>query len=262
MQRDRETGLDYFNARYYRNVLGRFTSVDPGPAVPGEPQSWNRYAYVQNNPLKYIDPTGRTLILTGPDAQNLLLELEFLTGLELEWDAKNPSKVVITKGSKRDTTKGSARLAQLVRELIGAHEEIKLDVGSDLEMVFVDAVVGKLDWADYKALKAAAPELATTLMGHVLKEQQHKARTPHDPLTGHDPGREFEVKVMEELTGIKEPRPRQDWNVSGAEIGLPSRNTNLLYKYAAAFYFITLHVGPNGSPTVTSVVKVPIPPKK
>jgi RHS repeat-associated protein len=59
-ERDVETGLDYFGARYNSSTQGRFTSPDPvfASAKPGAPQSWNRYAYVQNNPLAYVDPDG------------------------------------------------------------------------------------------------------------------------------------------------------------------------------------------------------------
>lgn len=58
--RDGETGLDYFNARYYSSRLGRFYSVDPenAGAKLEDPQSWNAYAYARNNPLKYTDPDG------------------------------------------------------------------------------------------------------------------------------------------------------------------------------------------------------------
>lgn len=59
-ERDNETGLDYFGARYYGSMQARFSSPDPmlssGDVV--SPQSWNRYAYVGNNPLRYIDPLG------------------------------------------------------------------------------------------------------------------------------------------------------------------------------------------------------------
>jgi RHS repeat-associated protein len=57
---DSETGLDYAQARYYAGTQGRFTSVDPlmASAHAGNPQSWNRYAYVGNNPLNSTDPTG------------------------------------------------------------------------------------------------------------------------------------------------------------------------------------------------------------
>lgn len=63
-ERDGETGLDYFGARYLSTAQGRFTSPDI-PLIdqqPGDPQSWNLYSYVRNNPLTYRDPTGRICI--------------------------------------------------------------------------------------------------------------------------------------------------------------------------------------------------------
>lgn len=60
-ERDNETGLDYFGARYYGNTQGRFTSVDPRPVTKESflnPQRWNQYPYVNNNPLSAIDPSG------------------------------------------------------------------------------------------------------------------------------------------------------------------------------------------------------------
>jgi len=57
-QRDNETSLDYFNARYYSSIQGRFTSPDIFGSRRRNPQSWNRYSYVLNNPLKYTDPLG------------------------------------------------------------------------------------------------------------------------------------------------------------------------------------------------------------
>jgi RHS repeat-associated protein len=52
--------LDYFGARYFSGVQGRFTSVDPenAGASPTDPQDWNAYAYVRNSPLRLIDPQG------------------------------------------------------------------------------------------------------------------------------------------------------------------------------------------------------------
>jgi RHS repeat-associated protein len=61
-ERDFETGLDYFGARYFAASLGRFTTVDPGNASAAlhDTQSWNAYAYGRNNPLRFIDLDGRT----------------------------------------------------------------------------------------------------------------------------------------------------------------------------------------------------------
>jgi RHS repeat-associated protein len=61
-ERDAETGLDYFDARYYGSRLGRFATADPvtnAKAAFVNPQRWNRYAYVRNNPLRYVDRDGR-----------------------------------------------------------------------------------------------------------------------------------------------------------------------------------------------------------
>ncbi|MDY7078092.1 MAG: RHS repeat-associated core domain-containing protein [Chloroflexota bacterium] len=57
-QVDRDTGLMYYNARFYDPALGRFISADTIVPEPGNPQDLNRYTYVRNNPLLYTDPAG------------------------------------------------------------------------------------------------------------------------------------------------------------------------------------------------------------
>jgi RHS repeat-associated protein len=67
-ERDDETGLDYFGARYFSSVQGRFTSPDPIPMTPVrqlDPQQINLYQYSRNNPLAYSDPTGMDIIRLG-----------------------------------------------------------------------------------------------------------------------------------------------------------------------------------------------------
>ncbi|MGA3127389.1 MAG: RHS repeat-associated core domain-containing protein [Candidatus Korobacteraceae bacterium] len=68
-ERDAETNNDYFGARYYSSVMGRFMSPDwanGADAVPyadfGNPQSLNLYGYVRNNPLAGVDADGHILI--------------------------------------------------------------------------------------------------------------------------------------------------------------------------------------------------------
>ncbi len=61
------SGLDYAANRYYWSNLGRFTSPDPYKASAGsaDPASWNRYAYVEADPVNAVDPDGAYLI--APD---------------------------------------------------------------------------------------------------------------------------------------------------------------------------------------------------
>ncbi len=57
--RDQVTALDYAQNRYYSSTIARFTSPDPSePFAPTNPQSFNLYAYVQNDPVNLNDPEG------------------------------------------------------------------------------------------------------------------------------------------------------------------------------------------------------------
>jgi RHS repeat-associated protein len=63
-EHDYETDFDYFGARYYAAVNGRFTTVDPLLDIEKatlDPQQWNRYAYVRNSPFVHVDRDGRAL---------------------------------------------------------------------------------------------------------------------------------------------------------------------------------------------------------
>jgi len=61
--RDADIGLYYFNARWYAPDLGRFITPDPlylfhPEQGLQEPQRLNPYSYAENNPLRFVDPTG------------------------------------------------------------------------------------------------------------------------------------------------------------------------------------------------------------
>jgi RHS repeat-associated protein len=66
-QHDNESGNDYFGARYNSSVMGCWMSPDLPFADqdPSNPQSWNLYGYVRNNPLNSIDDSGLLTIVIG-----------------------------------------------------------------------------------------------------------------------------------------------------------------------------------------------------
>jgi RHS repeat-associated protein len=73
-KRDQESSLDYMGARYYSSTLGRFLSPDPVGifvADPSNPQSWNLYSYVLNNPLSFVDPDGRDCVYLSDDSSSI-----------------------------------------------------------------------------------------------------------------------------------------------------------------------------------------------
>jgi RHS repeat-associated protein len=72
-ERDSESGNDYFGARYYASSMGRFMSPDPVGGSLSNPQSLNRYAYVVNNPLRNVDPTGLDCVYKGDNANDSMV---------------------------------------------------------------------------------------------------------------------------------------------------------------------------------------------
>ena len=71
--RDSETGNDYAVNRYHQPGMGRFLTADPSrrSMVPGNPGSWNRYAYVLGDPVNGRDPSGKIFACTDGDAQSI-----------------------------------------------------------------------------------------------------------------------------------------------------------------------------------------------
>jgi RHS repeat-associated protein len=73
-ERDTESGNDYFGARYYASSMGRWLSPDTDMTLKRilpNPQRWNRYAYVINNPLVLVDPNGLwDIYVFRPEAKN------------------------------------------------------------------------------------------------------------------------------------------------------------------------------------------------
>jgi RHS repeat-associated protein len=65
--RESDSGLDYAQNRYFASSTGRFLTADPYRASSGtsNPQSWNHYAYAQNDPINFADPVGLLLCVPG-----------------------------------------------------------------------------------------------------------------------------------------------------------------------------------------------------
>ena len=142
-ERDTETGLDYFGARYYSSAQGRFTSVDPENAGADleDPQSWNGYAYARNNPLKYVDPDGLEYMVCD-QAGNC----------QSHWDPQwkplfnpdNAKSVGITLKGNRD----SGVILNADGEQIGTYRFVGQDYWSDFQNGVVQRLRDPQTWSD------------------------------------------------------------------------------------------------------------------
>ncbi len=168
-ERDTETGLDYFGARYYSGAQGRFTSPDPFNPTDelvgqefddylANPQYWNKYAYSLNNPLKYKDSDGALPhavvggLVGGGIGGALELYSQIRSGQDINW-AKVATKTGVgaAVGATAGATFGATMLVQggslaLVNAGAGiADRALDNDVSTqalDRTAIALDTVVG------------------------------------------------------------------------------------------------------------------------
>jgi RHS repeat-associated protein len=114
-ERDSESGLDNFGARYYASTIGRFTAIDPVVVSKErilDPQQFNAYGYARGNPLRFVDLDGQLISLAqlgGADRMKLIAELEQETGLSLTYNAKTGYIEVVGDPSKASGGSGTFR---------------------------------------------------------------------------------------------------------------------------------------------------------
>jgi RHS repeat-associated protein len=137
-ERDAETGLDYFGARYLSCVSGRFVTADPltASAQTRDPRTFNRYSYALNNPLKFQDPDG----LEVPKSCVNNADCTILVKLRVIWDRNANDDNGVDDAQKRAFE--AYQLARLRKDF--GNSNIILDVTyaqgvmRSLENVFVD----------------------------------------------------------------------------------------------------------------------------
>lgn len=107
---DSNTGLSYMGARYYNPQLGRFMGIDPKGFDPNNIHSFNRYAYANNNPYKFVDPDGNSAVsaivfwvgggalMGGGTAGVFNAGMQYLSGGSIQWGGLGGVKDAIGDG--------------------------------------------------------------------------------------------------------------------------------------------------------------------
>jgi RHS repeat-associated protein len=105
-EQDAETSNDYALARTYLSRLGRYSATDALAADSADPQAFNQYSYVRNNPISFVDPTGR-LMINDPF---LCLALNNFCGLTQAPSDPPPTSQALAGGAGGTITKPRYRI--------------------------------------------------------------------------------------------------------------------------------------------------------
>ena len=242
--------------------------------TPADPQNFNRYSYVQNNPPKFRDPSGNEIELTGDQAQAFIDYLEKNSGLKLKYTTKN-GVITITGSSKNKSFTGKANkeFADIVRKVAGASGTAKFDVSSTIvngnnkgEAVFIDdnkaafnsATVdssgnktiraGNINLTSINSVDGQDTDLAQALVGHTLIEglEMREKGANFDlgekgDTSAHQTGLEVERKIL----GQKDKRFDQ---FDGRQL---TANTKVSFVYTTIQYDMTIKG--DGTATITKV---------
>ncbi|MBI2420252.1 MAG: RHS repeat-associated core domain-containing protein [Ignavibacteriales bacterium] len=116
-ERDTESGLNYFGARYYDSEIGRWLNVDPlADKYPG----WSPYNYCMNNPVNSVDPDGRKVV----DSKNKEISIVRQKDGTLKFGKNATSAVKRICNALAMTKTGGLMLDQVVKSKIKVHLDI------------------------------------------------------------------------------------------------------------------------------------------
>ncbi len=200
---DGESGLYYYNARYYNPRLGRFISRDSYLGQDGSYLSRNRYAYVHNNPLRYTDPSGHFLNILGGAligaVVNVAIDVgaSLITGEDITWQSVTASAVSGAAGGALIATGvgagagmaiiaggGTALVENTVEQglNIASGKQENWNVGSIVEDTVTGAAAGKLSkfvpvkgiTAGRNSFEAVTKQIVTKLNNNTISKVSTK----------------------------------------------------------------------------------------
>ncbi|MGQ0594225.1 MAG: RHS repeat domain-containing protein [Gammaproteobacteria bacterium] len=130
-----DLGIQNFGARWYDPRIGCFLTIDPAGFDPQNPQSFNRYAYANNNPYRYVDPDGRwaetaiDVMSLGLSANAFGSDPSLANGLGLTYDAVATAVPFLPAGFS--IIKNGANAAEAVGDASKTPEKLYHYIGAD-----------------------------------------------------------------------------------------------------------------------------------
>jgi RHS repeat-associated protein len=131
-ERDVETGLDYFGARYFASMQGRFTTADPVTFAASrmyEPQAINLYSYCGNNPLNRVDPDGRYYL--GTDGKKVRVSVDAKGNVQVSRNANESLRRYRDLVNKSGSSEAISAMLKVASNATKVHFTISNEVKTD-----------------------------------------------------------------------------------------------------------------------------------
>ena len=183
-----DAGLDFFGVRYFSAAQGRFTTVDPAfeSEILEYPQTWNRYSYVYNNPLRFTDPDGRcpNCIATGVGA---------LIGGAVEGGIDLRGQLL------------SKRLSDVSRGEVGAHAAAGAITGGLAGPTMGGSLLTEIG-------VGAVANVAGGIATHGIEPTSVEEMGDEDPFSGDDIAQDYRgCRCLDRARGCRSCPPAQPW---------------------------------------------------
>jgi hypothetical protein len=211
-------------ARYYSSSLGRFMAVDPGDDTDAtKPQSWNKYAYVRNNPISFLDATGLEIIYASTKQQEMLTQARqqspTLNAALSAFDGKGAPNLRFQYGDAgKDANGKDDATGKTVNDISPGYDPAKVDSEADLVDANLSSETTTFEGATITiddSVKGTGAEVGVTFheVGHAddarkdpvqnlrdtHKTEATKGATPHDKRPEEKRANDFRDKVKKEI---------------------------------------------------------------
>lgn len=207
------SATDYMHARYYSPGWGRFLSVDPYLDIEQtmkNPQKWNRYAYVRNNPIRYTDPTGMDEDI-GPETATIVNNSQQTVWIAFDADQMGPGGTNLDVRIPLKPGESSAKFTTDADAVIVAPgQKINGESGGAFKVRFGTVTVEGGKKGELK-LQTNVVQKADPGQGHQQKPQQQWALRKEDVKNQDKTRQETARTKPERERRIKEREERKPW---------------------------------------------------